>query len=200
MKPIQTGFKIAGELLCLPYKYRDTAGFTVLAAYAVSQLLQGDIKAAPYVVATWGFREIIRGIAWMFPVPTVVGGNSTPVNHTKNMNAAYFVGTSILIGSWVGLKALNLNSSWGMLIAPLIQNSIAGVQLKSSLRDIPDLYFDKKTGMWDWPSKQGGGGMKETKKLLSAISDFGKSLTAVAPQPIPIPVGPPRRQRTSAPT
>ncbi len=199
-KPKNTAFKIAAELLCLPNKYRDTLGSLALTAYVGVKTLHGDFGAiSSDLFGVWGTRELMRSASWREPSPIVAGGIDKPVDHEKNEYAAGFVSFVLILGCSFGDVLVNPSSAgWSGAAAGLV--AVAGATVScsllhekgSGLRDIPKLYFDKQTGMWDWPSRQGGGGLTETKRLWNkAVSAFGQSLAPGAaqlrPEPIRVP-------------
>ena len=184
MKPIQTAFKAAQELICknpvfrLANEWRDSIFYTMLAAGAGELLSSGHaIAVLPLILGSASLREVARSLTWhYFPPKRLVGDKSAVVDHVKNASAAYTVANSVAAVGFVQPTLL----LFGAAGYAVLRSKGAG------LRDIPALYFNKKTGMWDWPRKQGGGGQTQTQKLKDAVSGFGKSLAIGAPRPAPV--------------
>ncbi len=205
MKPIQKAFKLAGAAACLVNEWRDTLLSIGLINYAAFQALYGDPASGVHHALQWmGYRELVRGVAWENPLRLrLVGDVSDPTNKSKNALASAVVGFSVLVLASVGGSPD---------VGALVLGTIATVFLKGvgrRLRDIPNLYSDKETGMWDWPRKnKNKKGPTQTQKAKDAFkkasSALPKSLVPQSAQPsahaVLVPVTVPAARKSLAST
>lgn len=189
MKPIQKDFIIeaARATLRLANEWRDTLSYTAGTLVAGYLLIQGNnpwLWMFPTVVCT---RESVRLVTWGFySEPKIVGDHSKPVDGTKNMAAAAIVANCATIGGDIANAITHFAPPSPFTVLSMV-GAAALVALLSytgvGLRDIPTLYFDKETGMWDWPRKDKGNGPTQTQKFKDGAVEWGRQLTAAIARP-----------------
>jgi hypothetical protein len=180
MKPIQTLFKQAARLA---NEWRDTLSYTALVTLmGVTHLEKKDALLIPLFLAA-SIREIGRAIAWG-SASRQVAGMPQFVDPAKNVAAAGIVYVLFAACAMVVPSFRPLDFCLGATVLAFVGNPYYEqlILRGATISDIPDLYFDKETGMWDWPRKDKGNGPTQTQKLKDGFSAFGRKLSTV-PRP-----------------
>ncbi|MDR3450473.1 MAG: hypothetical protein P4M15_12150 [Alphaproteobacteria bacterium] len=198
MKPIVEQFRAAGRLV---NEWRDTISYGLLTAYAADQaVFQGHPDWVLKFFAIVMARETLRGACWRFASPPVLAGApNSRFNPDKNYWGSLIIAG--LFGTAFDLGLICFPQS-GFGIGPLIFNNwggLAGLPFAAygtwscfkdlqprglGIGDIFNLYFNKETGMWDWPRKRGnGGGTTQTEKMKEAVAGFVKRHAPGAARP-----------------
>ena len=197
MKHIEDRFRLAAQWLAerplvrLANEWRDTLFYTAFAVGLGLAVINGKGNLAIFSLTAPMEREILRSVFWGFrPEYRTAGYSATPVDPRKNCNAAAVVGGFCLFIEVALFDTFNGTSLGDAMVALMgvMQSAIGTLglrRLNGRLQDIPNLYLNKKTGMWDWPRKRGGGGTTQTQKLKDGFMNLGRKLVAALPMPRP---------------
>ena len=198
MKPIQKAFKLVSATVCLANEWRDTILFTATILFGEFLALKVDpVIGTGVALFLMGCREAARTLEEGYVKPRqlrVVGDVSSPVDHRKNAAASLLVATSLILAAVVLSYGSDKTNKLDLLAATVL--GVIGLRIAypllsargGRLRDIPNLYFDKETGMWDSPRKnKNKKGPPQTQKVKDAFkkafSSLGKRLVPQSAHP-----------------
>jgi hypothetical protein len=180
MIPIQAAYKLAKAAVCFgaraAYEHHDTVLYTLGAGGAIAELGVGRYDVLPYFVLASAVHEAVRAGAWWSYKPTQLVGDATKsVNSRQNTMASAL----IAVGAGACFSALFI-AALPVEVVGTMGTGLAGcvmamhhflAQEGKKLADLPNIYFNKITGMWDWPSKNRGKGGTPSEQFNNAISD-----------------------------
>jgi len=186
VKPIQASFRAAGRLV---NEWRDTLFYSYFVLNAVTGFVQGEKNAIGDLLHVSSSRELLRFVSWaMHQDAQRVGTTFPAVKKYQNATAAAIT-TGLL---WLSEnfppsvpQPHFLTAIIDCLYLALVSYSFLG--LGGRFENLPKLYFDEKTGMWDWRRKRGDGGTTQIQKIIDGLKKIGQKLGGLLPAPLPVP-------------
>lgn len=174
-------FRAAGRLV---NEWRDTLFYSALITESTKIAINTNPLAGLQAFTFFGaMREVGRSLAWRSANPMVIAGYGVKYQNTKQLFSAAAFGATVFMSYPLSLLFSSINQGHnlshkeyiGFIVAEvLIQNGVSYFKAGG----LGNIYRAYKDIMWDYPRKNGGGGMTQTQKLIYSI--FGKQVKEAA--------------------